>query len=239
MISFRWWVAQKEKNDQSIDCESSRWVLWTGSGYTTTCTWGQLLPGGFSAQSSAIFLRHLDLDATMYSREINCSLPDWSFTSPNVGRPSSAPSFSLKSLLPSSSQAWRSFCRLVILSNIKGFHNTQSFPQVPVGLFNKVIIVGPKKIQIKLTDDFLRYQRPDSAFHYNLVHEEGTCTIQMEPVHDWVGLATIWEVRIFPSWLLVVDHFPKLTFEQWSFKQLTLLKWPFSKLTFEKKSFKS
>ena len=66
----------------------------------------------------------------------------------------------------------------------KGFHNTQSFPQVPVGLFNKVIIVGPKKIQIKLTDDFLRYQRPDSAFHYNLVHEEGTCTIQMEPVHD-------------------------------------------------------
>jgi len=56
--------------------------------------------------------------------------------------------------------------------------------QVPVGLFNKVIIVGPKKIQIKLTDDFLRYQRPDSAFHYNLVHEEGTCTIQMEPVHD-------------------------------------------------------
>ena len=66
----------------------------------------------------------------------------------------------------------------------KGFHNNQSFPQVPVGLFNKVIIVGPKKIQIKLTDDFLRYQRPDSAFHYNLVHEEGTCTIQMEPVHD-------------------------------------------------------
>ena len=55
---------------------------------------------------------------------------------------------------------------------------------MPVGLFNKVIIVGPKKIQIKLTDDFLRYQRPDSAFHYNLVHEEGTCTIQMEPVHD-------------------------------------------------------
>ena len=35
-------------------------------------------------------------------------------------------------------------------------YNTQSFPQVPVGLFNKVIIVGPKKIQIKLTDDFLR-----------------------------------------------------------------------------------
>ena len=66
----------------------------------------------------------------------------------------------------------------------KGFLNTQPFPQVPVGLFNKVIIVGPKKIQIKLTDDFLRYQRPDSAFHYNLVHEEGTCTIQMEPVHD-------------------------------------------------------
>ena len=66
----------------------------------------------------------------------------------------------------------------------KGFLNTKSFPQVPVGLFNKVIIVGPKKIQIKLTDDFLRYQRPDSAFHYNLVREEGTCTIQMEPVHD-------------------------------------------------------
>ena len=120
MISFRWWVAQKEKNDQSIDCESSRWVLWTGSGYTTTCTWGQLLPGGFSAQSSPIFLRHLDLDATMYSREIICLLSDWSFTSPNVGRPSSAPSFSLKSLLPSSSQAWRSFCRLVILACLSG-----------------------------------------------------------------------------------------------------------------------
>jgi len=56
--------------------------------------------------------------------------------------------------------------------------------QVPVGLFNKVIIVGPKKIHIKLTDDFLRYQRPDSAFQYTLVHDEGTCTIQLEPVQD-------------------------------------------------------
>ena len=28
-----------------------------------------MLPGGFSAQSSAIFLRHLDLHATMYSRK--------------------------------------------------------------------------------------------------------------------------------------------------------------------------
>ena len=72
----------------------------------------------------------------------------------------------------------------MILSNIRGIITPLSVPQVPVGLFNKVIIVGPKKIQIKLTDDFLRYQRPDSAFHYNLVHEEGTCTIQMEPVHD-------------------------------------------------------
>ena len=121
MISFRWWVAQKEKNDRKIDWKSSRWVLWTGFGYTTTCTWGQWLPGWFSAHSSAILLRHLDLDAIMYSREIIHLLPDWSFTSPNVGRPSSAPSFSLKSLLPSSSQAWRSFCRLMILSNITGF----------------------------------------------------------------------------------------------------------------------
>ena len=55
---------------------------------------------------------------------------------------------------------------------------------MPVGLFNKVIIVGPKKIHIKLTDDFLRYQRPDSAFQYTLVHDEGTCTIQLEPVQD-------------------------------------------------------
>ena len=56
--------------------------------------------------------------------------------------------------------------------------------QVPVGLFNKVIIVGPKKIHIKLTDDFLRYQQPDSAFQYTLVQDEGTCTIQLEPLQD-------------------------------------------------------
>ena len=54
---------------------------------------------------------------------------------------------------------------------------------MPTGVFKKVIIVGPEKIHIKLTDVFLRYQRPDSAFHYKLVHEEGTCTIKMEHVH--------------------------------------------------------
>ena len=124
------------------------------------------------------------------------------------------------------------------------FHNTKSFPQVPVGLFNKVIIVGPKKIQIKLTDDFLRYQRPDSAFHYNLVHEEGTCTIQMEPVHDWVRLATIWEAMIFPSWLVVVYHSPQddiwaVIVQTVDFLEVTILQVDFweeivQKLTFKK-----
>ena len=55
---------------------------------------------------------------------------------------------------------------------------------MPTGVFNKVIIVGPEKIHIKLTDVFLRSQPPASAFHYKLVHEEGAFTIKMEHVHD-------------------------------------------------------
>ena len=55
---------------------------------------------------------------------------------------------------------------------------------MPTGVFNKVTIVDPEKINIKLTDVFLRYQRPDSAFYYKLVREEGAYTIKMEHVHD-------------------------------------------------------
>ena len=64
------------------------------------------------------------------------------------------------------------------------FLNIPSFPKVPTGVFNKVTIVGPEKINIKLTDVFLRYQRPDSAFYYKLVREEGAYTIKTEHVHD-------------------------------------------------------
>ena len=79
---------------------------------------------------------------------------------------------------------------LVEVVDVFGRWSSYSYPplpvsQVPVGLFNKVIVVGPKKIHIRLTDEFLRFQRPESAFTFSLVHEEGeACTIQLEPVVD-------------------------------------------------------
>ena len=221
MISFRWWVAQKKKRMIERLIEN----LPGGS-----CGRGPVTQRlAHEASCSQVDFQHR---ALLYFSDI------WILMPRCIQEKSSAcsqidplPRPTWGDRLQPRPSPWSHCCRAHLkrggafagwwFFKFNGFHNTQSFPQVPVGLFNKVIIVGPKKIQIKLTDDFLRYQRPDSAFHYNLVHEEGTCTIQMEPVHDWVGLATIWEVRIFPSWLLVVDHFPKLTFEQWSFKQLT------------------
>jgi len=61
--------------------------------------------------------------------------------------------------------------------------NIAEILEVPVGLFHKVVVSGPNKITIRLTDEFLRYQSYDSAFHYLLIHEEGeACTIHLEPV---------------------------------------------------------
>lgn len=61
--------------------------------------------------------------------------------------------------------------------------NIAEILEVPVGLFHKVVVTGPNKISIKMTDEFLRYQSFDSAFHYLLIHEEGeACTIHLEPV---------------------------------------------------------
>jgi transcription factor CP2-like protein len=61
--------------------------------------------------------------------------------------------------------------------------NIAEILEVPVGLFHKVVVSGPNKISIRLTDEYLRYQSFDSAFHYLLIHEEAeACTIHLEPV---------------------------------------------------------
>ena len=51
-------------------------------------------------------------------------------------------------------------------------------------MVNKVILSGPSKIQILLTDDLLRQQPVESAFYFQLVHEQGSesYTILLEPV---------------------------------------------------------
>jgi len=61
--------------------------------------------------------------------------------------------------------------------------NVADILEVPVGLFHKVVVTGPNKITIRMTDEYLRHQTPDSAFNYLLIHEEGdACTIHLEPI---------------------------------------------------------
>ena len=63
-------------------------------------------------------------------------------------------------------------------------NNIATILQVQDGLVNKVILSGPSKIQILLTDDLLRQQPVESAFYFQLVHEQGSesYTILLEPV---------------------------------------------------------
>jgi len=54
--------------------------------------------------------------------------------------------------------------------------------QIPEVMLAKIIITGPNKILVMMTDDYLRYQSPESAFYYSLVYEEGgdSCTLHLE-----------------------------------------------------------
>jgi len=56
--------------------------------------------------------------------------------------------------------------------------------QVGPGLISNVLIVGPNRIQILLTDELLRQQPFESVFYYQLLNEEGCdgCTVLLETV---------------------------------------------------------
>jgi len=56
--------------------------------------------------------------------------------------------------------------------------------QVGPGLISNVLIVGPNRIQILLTDELLRQQPFESVFYYQLLNEEGCdgCTVLLEVV---------------------------------------------------------
>lgn len=57
--------------------------------------------------------------------------------------------------------------------------------EIPETLIHKITVSGPNKIVVRMTDDYLRYQVPDTAYHFHLIHEEGgeACTIHLQPVH--------------------------------------------------------
>jgi len=56
--------------------------------------------------------------------------------------------------------------------------------EAPTALFSQVLIEGPGKISIKLTDEFLRHQPPDSAYYIHLVQGAECCNIRLEPVNS-------------------------------------------------------
>jgi len=60
--------------------------------------------------------------------------------------------------------------------------NVAEIIEAPSSLFTKILMEGPNKISIKLTDEFLRHQPPDSAFFIHLVQGAETCDIKLEPV---------------------------------------------------------
>jgi len=60
--------------------------------------------------------------------------------------------------------------------------NVAEIIDAPSSLFNKVLMEGPNKISIKLTDEFLRHQPPDSAYFIHLIQGGETCDIRLEPV---------------------------------------------------------
>jgi len=63
-------------------------------------------------------------------------------------------------------------------------NNIASILQVQVGpgLIGKVLILGPNRIQVLLTDELLRQQPFESVFYYQLLNEEGCdgCTVLLE-----------------------------------------------------------
>ena len=44
-------------------------------------------------------------------------------------------------------------------------------------------IFGPNKILVRMTDEYLRYQAPNSAFKFSIIFDDNgdSCTLHLEP----------------------------------------------------------
>ncbi|XP_023320794.1 transcription factor CP2-like protein 1 [Eurytemora carolleeae] len=56
--------------------------------------------------------------------------------------------------------------------------------EIPESFLAKIVMSGPNKILVRMTDEYLRYQNPDSAFHLHIVYDDNgeSCTVHLEPI---------------------------------------------------------
>lgn len=56
--------------------------------------------------------------------------------------------------------------------------------EIPEAFLAKIVMSGPNKILVRMTDEYLRYQVPDSAFHLHIEYDDNgeSCTVYLEPI---------------------------------------------------------
>lgn len=55
--------------------------------------------------------------------------------------------------------------------------------EIPEALLTNMTIFGPNKILVRMTDEYLRYQAPNSAFKFSIIFDDNgdSCTLHLEP----------------------------------------------------------